>query len=60
PRTNAGSEGMLHMQKWYSHTSMPDTYMIATSSSGYTNDTISIEWLKFFEKQTRARQKGSS
>lgn len=52
-------QGVNHLHQWYTHTALPDSYMIATSTSGYTNDTISIEWLKFFEKQTRARQKGA-
>ena len=32
---------------------LPDNYLIGTSDSGYTNDMLSIDWLRYFEFYTR-------
>ena len=36
-------KGLSHLEKWYTQTKLPDNYLIGTSDSGYTNDTLSIE-----------------
>jgi len=51
-------QGVNYLQKWYQNTELPNGYLIGTSPSGYSNDTLSIKWLKHFEKASRARQKG--
>jgi hypothetical protein len=33
--------------------------LLATSDSGYTNDRLSIEWIRSFDRQTKARTYGS-
>ena len=51
-------KGVSHLEKWYSRTSVPDEYLIGTSDSGYTNDMLSIDWIKHFDKCTRSRTTG--
>ena len=48
-----------HLKKWYTHTSVPGDYLIKTSDSGYTNDTLSIKWIKYFDRCTRGRTYGA-
>ncbi|KAF1937583.1 hypothetical protein EJ02DRAFT_356541, partial [Clathrospora elynae] len=37
------AQGSVHLQKWYTHTSLPDSYSIALLASGYANNTIVVE-----------------
>ncbi|TQW01874.1 hypothetical protein IF2G_10587 [Cordyceps javanica] len=48
----------LHLARWYRDPKLPDNGRIAITESGYSNDYVALEWLKFFEEQTR--QRGSS
>jgi len=50
--------GAVHLAKWYTQTTVPDDYLIAVSESGYTNDELSLEWLKHFNKWSAKSQKG--
>jgi hypothetical protein len=43
----------------WGHLGSPDDWVIQGSERGWTNDTIGLQWLEFFEKQTRTRAKGS-
>ncbi|KAF2003748.1 CENP-B protein, partial [Amniculicola lignicola CBS 123094] len=45
------------MEHWISD--LPDDYLISVSDSGYTNDSLALDWLKHFEKMTRRRQVGA-
>ena len=47
-----------HLEKWYIQISLPDNYLIGTSNSGYTNDTLFIEWIKHFDRHTRGHTRG--
>jgi hypothetical protein len=35
-----------HLQQWYTNTALPDDYLIGTSPSGYSNETLSIIGLR--------------
>ena len=52
-------KGVKHLEKWYTQTSLPNNYLIGTSDSGYINDTLSIEWIKHFDRCTRGRTLGA-
>ena len=52
-------KGVNHLEKWYTQTSLPDNYLIGTSDSGYINDTLSIEWIKHFDRCMRGRTRGA-
>ncbi|KAF1994311.1 CENP-B protein, partial [Amniculicola lignicola CBS 123094] len=45
------------MEHWISN--QLDNYLISVSDSGYTNDSLALDWLKHFEKMTRRRQVGA-
>ncbi|KAF1993088.1 DDE-domain-containing protein, partial [Amniculicola lignicola CBS 123094] len=45
------------MEHWISD--LLDNYLISVSDSGYTNNSLTLNWLKHFEKITRRRQVGT-
>ena len=52
-------QGTDHLHQWYTNTSLPDNYLVGTSKSGYSNDTLSIDWLRHFDNWSRWRQQGA-
>jgi hypothetical protein len=44
--------GQYHMAQWYQQPELEDDTAIITSASGYSNDEISLEWLKHFDRHT--------
>lgn len=51
--------GQLHMAQWYQQRELHDDTVIVTSLSGYSNDEISLEWIKHFDKSTVKSTVGS-
>ena len=51
--------GQLHMAHWYRTPEIPNNIAITVSPTGYSNDYLSLEWLKHFEKHTKPLQIGS-
>ena len=49
-------KGVNHLHQWYTNTDIPNQYLIGTSDFGYTNNILSIEWIKHFNFFTAARQ----
>jgi hypothetical protein len=45
--------------RWYSETTIPDSYTIGVSDTAYTNDEIALEWIKHFNLHTQNRTKGA-
>jgi hypothetical protein len=41
--------GQVHMAHWYQQAELEDDIAIVTSATGYSNDEISLEWLKHFD-----------
>ena len=52
------AQGEVHLERWYEGGTLSDESRIAVSSSGYSNDAIAIDWLRFFQKHTRNRNRG--
>jgi len=50
--------GVIHQQLWYTATSIPDNYLLATSKSGYNNDELTIKWIGHFQRFSAERQSG--
>ena len=50
--------GLVHLERWYEGGTLSEESRIAVSSSGYSNDTLAIDWLHFFQKDTRNRACG--
>jgi hypothetical protein len=46
--------GQIHMAYWYQQAELEDNIAIITSATGYSNDEISLEWLKHFDTYTKA------
>jgi hypothetical protein len=49
--------GSQLLERYFVH--LPDHYGVAMSETGYNNDKISLEWVKHFERQSRATLKGT-
>ena len=51
--------GTLHMAQWYQVKELDSRTAIIPTSSGYSNDKISLEWIKHFDKHTAKKVVGS-
>ena len=51
--------GVIHQQSWYTATSIPGNYLIGTSETGYTNYSLTMDWLAHFERSSARRQVGT-
>jgi hypothetical protein len=51
--------GVIHQEQWYTTTSIPDEYLIGTSEKGYSNDELTMDWVRHFEKYSSQRQLGT-
>jgi hypothetical protein len=52
-------QGTNHLHQWYANTSLPDNYLVGTSKFGYSNDTLSIDWLHHFDNWSGQHQQGA-
>jgi hypothetical protein len=50
--------GRFHLAAWYSSGHVPRTWVVKTTPNGWTDHDTGLEWLRHFDQQTRARQKG--
>ena len=50
--------GVIHQEAWYTTTSIPDNYLVATSETGYSNYELTIKWLAYFNGFSAERQSG--
>jgi len=50
--------GQLHLEGWINN-DLADDVLMAVSESGYTNDEISLAWLKHFDQFSARRQAGA-
>ncbi|KAJ0136614.1 hypothetical protein HZ326_20375 [Fusarium oxysporum f. sp. albedinis] len=50
--------GQNHLRNWYQESNLPDDWVIATSPNRWTNNETDFEWLKNFDKHTKARSTG--
>ena len=51
--------GKTHLSSWYEGDDIPRDWAIGLSDNGWTNDNLSLEWLKHFNKHTKDRAKGA-
>src|ERR1700723_1894418 len=49
-------EQILHHH--ITHTDLPDNYVLGVQTAGYSNDDYAFEWIKHFDKYSKARQVG--
>ena len=51
--------GQLHMSQWYQLRELEGDTVIGTSSTGYSNDELGLNWIKHFDKHTVKGTQGS-
>ena len=51
--------GKQHLEKWFEENDLDDNVTLAVSDNGYSNDKISLEWLKHFDQHTRKKRKSA-
>ncbi len=50
--------GKKVMESWVINIDLLDDFSLATSDTGYSNDDLSLEWLKHFDRHSACRQEG--
>ena len=48
-----------HQETWYTRTNLPGNYLIAISETGYSNDILSLEWIKHFDNYSAKKCLGA-
>ena len=48
--------GKGHLEDWFTHSNMPDSWLISVSSTGYTSDEIAFNWVQHFDIYSKKRQ----
>jgi hypothetical protein len=51
--------GKIHMARWYNLCELPSDAAIGVADTGYTNDELTLRWLKHFDEHTSKQQVGS-
>ena len=51
--------GAWILKKWALHNELPDQTILAASEFGYSNDNLSLEWIKHFDRHTKHSQTGA-
>ncbi|KAL0935759.1 transposase [Colletotrichum truncatum] len=50
--------GQYHLSSWYTETSLPGDWAIATSENGWTTNERGIDWIRHFDIYTKPRTSG--
>lgn len=50
--------GKYHLSSWYQNSTLPDNWVIATSSNGWTINERGLEWIQHFDRYTKLRTTG--
>jgi hypothetical protein len=51
-------KGRVHISAWYEEADVPRDWKVSVSENGWTDNALGLEWLKHFDKYTKARQGG--
>jgi hypothetical protein len=51
-------QGVNHLASWYTECDLPPSWVIKTSTNGWTNNDTALDWIQHFDKYTCTRQKG--
>ncbi|KAF1922764.1 CENP-B protein, partial [Didymella exigua CBS 183.55] len=52
-------KGRVHISAWYKEADIPRNWKLSVSESGWTNNALSLKWLKHFDAHTKASQVGA-
>jgi hypothetical protein len=50
--------GKTHLSSWYQNSGFPPDWVIGVTDNGWTTNEMGIEWIRHFEKHTKARTIG--
>lgn len=45
--------GILILEKWTDENDLDEDILLATSPTGYSNDELALQWMKYFEMHSR-------
>jgi hypothetical protein len=51
-------QGVNHLASWYTECDLPPSWVIKTSSNGWTDNDTALEWIQHFDKHTSVRRIG--
>ncbi len=51
-------QGKYHLASWYTDGGLPGSWVIRTSTNGWTDNETGLEWIKHFHQYTDNRKKG--
>ncbi|KID81934.1 transposase [Metarhizium guizhouense ARSEF 977] len=51
--------GKHHLTNWYEDSTLPPDWVISTTQNGWTTNEKGVEWIRHFEKHTKARTCGT-
>jgi hypothetical protein len=52
-------QGKNHLQSWYENTNIPSSWVIKTSTNGWTDNQTAMDWIQHFDKHTIVRRQGA-
>jgi hypothetical protein len=52
-------KGRIHISAWYKEAGILRYWKLSVSENGWTNNALSLEWLKHFDRHTKASQVGA-
>jgi DDE superfamily endonuclease/helix-turn-helix, Psq domain/Tc5 transposase DNA-binding domain len=52
-------QGVNHLASWYTECDLPSSWVIKTSTNGWTNNDTGLDWIRHFDKHTFVRRKGA-
>jgi hypothetical protein len=52
-------KGRVHISAWYEDADIPRDWKLSVSENGWTNNALGLEWLKHFDRHTKASQVGA-
>lgn len=50
--------GKVHLSSWYEDSPLPPDWVIAVTKNGWTTNERGLDWIKHFDRHTKARTKG--
>jgi hypothetical protein len=53
------SKGHIHISAWYKEADIPRNWKLSVSENVWTNNALGLEWLKHFDRHTKAGQVGA-
>lgn len=49
-------KGSHFLEDWFTHSTMPESWLLATSENGFITDQIAFKWIQHFNEYSKKRQ----